>query len=301
MGFARKATAAVFGLGLMAAPALAADILDPTPMAGQAGAVDGINFNFSGLGGVLDDAGSAMFLASAAMPMPFVSSLGIQADLAAGNYDGRLTSAAAALHIFWRDPATGMIGIYGDWGYISPVHSGRLGAEAAYYSGPWSVDIFAGMEFGQNVYTKFVDEVDFSYYFDENTRGSIGHRFTARGNVGNLAFEKQFGAWHGGAWSVFGEAEAGEDSFYQVFVGIRAYMGSSSSTTLQQRDRHDGVKVRVPRNLASISQCGPVDNPFPAPSWLTGLHLIAPGSMTETLCASRRSINRVSSVGPTGP
>ena len=153
------------------------------------------------------------------------------------------------------------------------------------------------MEFGQNVYTKFVDEIDVSYYVDDNTKVSLGHRFTARGNVINAGFEKQFGDMAGSALSVFAEAEAGEDDFYQVFAGIKASFGSGGAKTMIGRDRASGVRIRIPRNLASITQCANVDNPFPAPSWLTNIHLITPGSTTETLCASKRSLNRVSSTG----
>lgn len=285
----------------------AADILDPQPMTYQqpvgspssGAAVDGVNFSFGVLGGSLDGSGNGMGLISLSTAMPYFSSFGIQGDLAYGLYDGNSAhnSAAAALHIFWRNPGTGMIGIYGDWGYLSPVHSGRLGIEAAHYSGQWSVEGLFAMEFGQNVYTKFVDEIDVSYYMDENTKVSLGHRFTARGNVLNVGFEKQFGASAGSAWSVFGEAEAGEDDYYQVFAGIRATFGTGSAASLIARDRNSGVRVRIPRNLASITQCALVDNPFPSPKWLTDLGLITSPSTTETLCASKNSLNRVSSSG----
>ena len=266
-------------------------------------AVDGINFSYGIVGGILDGKSNGMGLISLTAPIPYFSSFGIQGDLAYGIYDGNnaSSSAAAALHIFWRNPGVGMLGIYGDWGYLSPVHSGRLGIEAAHYSGQWSIDGLFAMEFGQNVYTKFVDEIDVSYYVDNNTKISLGHRFTARGNVANIGFEKQFGELSGSAWSVFGEAEAGEDDFYQVFAGIKATLGSGTATTLIDRDRGANVRIRIPRNLASITQCADVDTPFAAPNWLTDLHLITPGSMTETLCASERSLNKVSTSGIFNP
>lgn len=283
----------------------AASIYDPKPISYQESnqAVDGYNGSLSVLGGSLDGAGNGMAVLSLSAPIPYFSSFGIQGDVAYGLYDGvnASSSAAAALHIFWRNPGVGMLGIYGDWGYLSPVHSGRLGIEASHYSGQWTFEGLFAMEFGQNVYTKFVDEIDVSYYVDDNTKISLGHRFTARGNVANLGFEKQFGDMAGSAWSVFGEAEAGEDDFYQVFAGIKASFGSSGAKSMIDRDRASSVRVRIPRNLASITQCANVDNPFPAPSWLTNIHLITPGSVTETLCASKRSLNRLSSTGIFNP
>ena len=284
----------------------AQNLIDPKPLTYQysaktsnGNAVDGINFTYGALGGIVDGVGNGMGLISLTTSIPYFSSFGIQGDLAYGIYDGTKasSSAAAALHIFWRNPGVGMLGIYGDWGYLSPVHSGRLGMEAAYYNGNWSIDGLFAMEFGQNVYTKFVDEIDFSYYVDDSTRVSIGHRFSSRGNVVNIGFEKQIGEIAGSPWSVFGEAEAGEDDYYQVFAGIKATLGTGSATTLIGRDRASNVRIRIPRNLASITQCADVDTPFAAPEWLTDLHLITPGSMTETLCGSTSTLNRHSSTG----
>ncbi len=298
-------------LGAVVGLSFAASIIDPKPLIYQVShetnnnqlestaAVDGVNLTYGALGGLLDGVASGMGLVSVSTVMPYFSSFGIQGDLAYGLYDGNraTSSAAAALHFFWRNPGVGMLGIYGDWGYLSPVHSGRLGLETAYYSGQWTVEGLFAMEFGQNVYTKFVDEVDLSYYFDDNTKVSIGHRFIARGNVLNVGFEKQFGEYAGSPWSVFGEAEAGEDSYYQFFAGIKATLGTGAATSMIGRDRGQNVRIRIPRNLASVTQCANVDNPFPAPNWLTDIHLITPGSMTETLCASKKSLNRVSSTG----
>ena len=303
-------TFAMMALAVISTSAHAADILDPKPMvdqystqadtqdiSGSNNAVDGLNFTAGLLGGSLDGSANGMGLISLATPFPYFSSFGVQGDLAYGLYDGTRasSSAAAALHIFWRNPGVGMLGIYGDWGYLSPVHSGRLGLEAAHYSGQWSIDGLFAMEFGQNVDTKFVDEIDLSYYVDDNMKVSLGHRLTARGNVANVSFEKQFGETAGSAWSIFSEAEAGQDDYYQVFAGIKASLGNTIATTLIGRDRNSNVKIRIPRNLASITQCANVDTPFPAPKWLTDLHLITPGSMTETLCDSKNTLRKLSS------
>ena len=280
----------------------AQDLLDPKPMTYQSGstdAVDGVNFTLGALGGSLDGAGNGMGLISISTAIPYFSSFGIQGDLAYGLYDGvnAETSAAAALHVFWRNPGVGMLGIYGDWGYLSPVHSGRLGLEASHYSGQWTIEGLFAMEFGQNVLTKFVDEVDVSYYFDENRKVSFGHRLTSRGHVANVGFEVQFGEGAGTAWSVFGEAEAGQDDYYQVFAGIKTTFGASGAKTMMARDRASTVRIRIPRNLASASQCANVDNPFPAPKWLTDVGLIKAPSTTEILCDSKDTLNQYSSSG----
>lgn len=271
--------------------ARAADEFDSARMAEQApaGAVDALNFQFSALAGgfdrnVLGTASNIMFNASIATPVPLFERFGAQVDLAAGSYDGDYTSAATGLHLFWRDPAFGAIGIYGDWVYVNPEHAGRIGAELSFYSGRWSVDALVGVQFGQHVYTEFIDEVDFSYYFTDNTRGSIGHRLTSRGHVANLSFEHLLVDSGFDGWSLFGEIEGGEDNYVGGYGGIR-YSFGSTATTLIDRDRQSTMRLRAVRGLASVTQCGWLDVPKSPTHWR--------GEMTS-LCASEDEINEVS-------
>lgn len=270
----------------------ASDILDPTPVAEQLPAVDGYNFKLSVLGGafqrnVLGNADNVMFVGSVTAPL-FSNNFGIQVDAGAGSYDGGFTSAAAGLHLFWRDPSVGMIGIYGDWAYVNPEHAGRVGGEFAVYNDRWSLDIFAGMQFGQHVFTDFVDEVDLSYYFTDNTRGSIGHRLTSRGHVANVSFEHMFSDGGMDGVSIFGEVEAGEDNYVAGWGGLRYSFGTGSWTTLIERDRQGDPIVRIPRNIASVTQCGRLDTPIPADDFRTEI---------TTLCASEDEINALSTPG----
>lgn len=281
------------------AGANAENVLDPTPMAMQeAGfeqsgpAVDALNFEFSVLGGafqrnVLGTASTAMFTASIATPLGEYSNFGAQLDLAGGIYAEDYLGAASGLHLFWRDPAQGAIGIYADWAYVNPEHGGRIGGEFAAYNGRWSLDALVGIQFGQQFFTEFIDEVDLSYYFTENTRGSIGHRLSSRGHVGNISFEHLMTEEGLDGWSVFGEVEAGEDNYVAGFGGIRFAFGSTGSTLIE-RDRQSGMQVRVPRNLASVTQCGFLRTPRPSTFFR--------GQMSN-LCSSEDEINKRSNRG----
>lgn len=269
------------------APAQAADIdygapiLDPTPVAQQMPAVDGINFKVSALTGVIGGYANHMFIASVATPVPYFSQFGAQLDLGIGNYRSDYISAAAGLHIFWRDPSIGMIGIYGDWGYVNPEHAGRVGAELAFYNGPWTLDVFVGPQFGQHVFTKVVDEVDLSYYFNENLKGSIGHRLTSRGHVANVGFEYMPTLGTANGWSIYGEAEGGEDDYYGAWLGLRYSFGASSASSLMERDRQADPMVRIPRNLASVTQCADLPSTKPKTWWRAPM---------SNLCASKDEI-----------
>jgi len=272
-------------------------ILDPTPVALQpapsqpAVAVDAVNFELSVLGGayqrnVLGTASNFMFTGSVATPIPGFTNFGAQLEGAVGIYDGDFTSAAGALHLFYRNEK-GLIGIYGDWAYTDPEHGGRVGVELSSYHDRWSVDALVGFRFGQHFETEFTDEVDLSYYYTDNLRVSVGHRLTSRGHVGNLSFESLLTDTGVEGLSVFGEIEAGEDSYVGGFGGIR-YAFGSTSTSLIERDRRSSVQVRIPRNLASVTQCGDLDVPRPE----TSLR----GEQTN-LCASEDDINAVSTTG----
>ena len=289
------------GLAGFSCLANAADLLDPTPVSQQyeenpspATSVDALNFEFSILAGafqrnVLDTASNAMFTASVATPIPYFERFGAQLDTAIGIYDDDFTSAAAGLHLFWRDPSTGMIGIYGDWAYVNPEHAGRLAGEFAVYNGRWSLDVLAGIQFGQHVFTEFIDEVDLSYYFTDNTRGSIGHRYISRGHVGNISFEHLMTDQGFDGWSIFGEIEAGDDNYVGGWGGIRYALGSTTNTLIE-RDRQSSVQVRIPRNIASVTQCGDLDVPRSATFWRS--------EMTN-LCSDEDEINKRSTRGIT--
>jgi hypothetical protein len=279
-----------FSIALAAGPATAADVisggadvLNPQPIAQQQPAVDGINFQLSGLTGAIGGYSNSMFIATMATPFPYFDQFGAQLDLGIGSYDADYISSAAALHLFWRDPGIGLLGIYGDWSYINPEHAGRVAVEGAIYNGRWSLDVMAGVQFGQHVYTDFVDEVDLSYYFTDNLKGSIGHRLTSRGNAGNLAFEYMPENMPG--WSLFGQAEAGEDDYVAGWIGLRYAFGTGTAGNLITRDRTSNTFVRIPRNIASVTRCGEVPELIEGDWWSR--------TLKHELCASKGELDRL--------
>lgn len=281
-----KIAAGAIALVAMGLPVLAADaiintdILDPRPIYEQRPAVDGINFKVSALTGVIGGYANHMIVASAAVPFPYFDQFGAQLDLGIGNYRSDYTSAAAALHLFWRDPSIGMFGIYGDWGYVNPEHAGRVAFESSIYNGRWSLDMLTGVQFGQHVNTRFIDEVDLSYYFTDNLKGSVGHRLISRGHVANVGFEYMPEGYNG--LSVYGEAEAGQDDYYGAWVGLRYSFGAGSANSLIERDRTADPVVRIPRNLASVTQCGNLPVTREATWWRAKM---------GNLCASKDEIS----------
>ena len=84
-----------------------------------------------------------------------------------------------------------------------------------------------------------------------------------------------------GGWSVFGEAEAGEDDYHSGWVGLRYSFGTGSASSLIERDRAGDAIVRIPRNLASVTRCGDLPVPRPETWWRSAM---------SNLCASEAEI-----------
>lgn len=146
------------------------------------------------------------------------------------------------------------MGLYADHGNVNPEHSGRAGIEGSYHFGEVTLEALVGVRNGTNVSTSWFNEIDATYYFTENVKASIGHRYTARGHVGNVGFElapKSFGGW-----TVFGEAEAGEDDNSSVFAGVRFTIGEQKYQSIMDRDRNGPLRVRAHRGLVDVTRCG---------------------------------------------
>lgn len=255
----------------------AQDQFDPARLS-QAPAVEGLNFTAAVQGGEQGGWSNHMFIGS--MAVPVWQNFGIQADVGIGSFGSDYTSAAGGLHIFWRDPDTGMLGIYGDWGYVNPEHSGRVAIEASLYLDRVTVDVLAGVRFGQHVYTRAFDEVDFGYYFTDNFKASLGHRFTSRGHVANVSFEYMPESAAG--WSIYGEAEIGEDDYSSAYAGIRYSFGAGPNSSLIERDRRSAVRIRIPRNIADDTRCGRLPEVKPKTFWRSEMSI---------LCASKDELD----------
>jgi len=240
-------------------------------------AVDRLNFTLSGQVGEQGGYGNDMLLGTLAIPLghPF----GLQLDVGAGRFDDDYKSEAGAFHLFWRNPTRAMVGFYGDWGYINPEHAGRVGFEGSYYFERVTLDILVGVNFGQHVDTQGFDEIDLAYYFTDNFKGTLGHRSTTRGQVANIGFE--YMPAQAPNWSVYGQAEAGEDDNHSVFAGVRYEFGSKRQPTLIETDRQSRLPIRVPRNIVNVTRCGKLPEAKPATFWRKKMN---------TMCASRNDL-----------
>jgi hypothetical protein len=240
-------------IAVLAAQAADAPVVKaPYPAPSALPAVDGINFKGDVFGGYLHEGGYAGARGSVTVPLGFRYGAQVDGTLAGyrGNFQGRLGG-----HLFWRDPAVGLLGLYGSytrWSRSGGVSTTHLGVEGEYYSGPWTVSAILGAESGSgatvfsdpfftgfNVDSRFFDMVDLSYYMNENSRLSIGHRYV--GGRHALAL--------GGEWakpiapralgSFFVEARLGEDHYRGIWAGLRIYYGQRDKSLIRRHREDD--------------------------------------------------------------
>jgi hypothetical protein len=208
----------------------------------------------------------------------------------AGTLNGDFLGGAAG-HLFWRNPAVGLIGVYADdmildrFGGINATH---VAFEGQRYWGRWSFGGIAGVEFGNSrsstsvvpggtltdtydVKTRFFDQIDLSYYLTDNLKLSVGHRYLGGKEAAAFGGEWAFALGHGVMGSVFAEGFAGESDFHGVWGGLRVYFGPQDKP-LMLRQRQDDPDNYMPSAVFTITNSeshtfmpSPPSSPPPSP------------------------------------
>jgi hypothetical protein len=134
------ACAVAGGVGFVSAPARSADLpVKASLLTGCVQAVDGINGKVSAFGGSF--AHDGLFGGAGSLSVPLGCEFGAQIDGSAASFDGRFLDTIAG-HLFWRNPAKGLIGVYGSytyWDQIGGVHANHFGPEGELYYGQWTL------------------------------------------------------------------------------------------------------------------------------------------------------------------
>jgi hypothetical protein len=84
--------------------------------------------------------------------VPLGCGYGLQADGLAGSF-GDNSIYAVGGHLFWRNPSSGLLGLYGSyqrWDQFSGVNVNHIAPEAELYFGGWTFQGIAGVEFGNS-------------------------------------------------------------------------------------------------------------------------------------------------------
>jgi hypothetical protein len=261
----------VVGAAFLTVSASAADISTKPPLAAAAPApaVDGFNAKIDGFGGSFGNHG--FYGSQGAFSLPLAAQYGLQIDGAAGSLDHRGFGAVGG-HLFWRDPARGLIGIYGSytsWDVAGSVRVGQVAGEGAWYNGRWTVEGIAGVEFGNSqsiisgdtvsgfnvqtfdITTRFFDKLNVGYYVTDNWKMFLGHRYLGGKNAFAAGTEWAIPLDSGKMMSLFVEGRAGEDNFHGIWGGVKFHFGQRDKS-LMARHRQDDPVIWSPEQLFTI-------------------------------------------------
>lgn len=270
----------VGGVFLMTLTASAAEILTKAPQqpfSVEMPAVDGPNGKVDGFLGTFANRDLNGFRASVSAPL--AARYGLQLDGAAGRFDSKKFAILAG-HLFWRDPAQGLVGLYANhtrWDQFGGVKVSQVAGEAEYYMGPLTLQGIAGVEFGNtatfttgtplagfviqsfDVKSRFFDQINVAYYLNDNWKAFIGHRYLAGKNALALGTEWAMPLSGGKMTSLFVEGRVGEGNFHGVWGGLRVYFGQKDKP-LMQRHRQDDPIEWSPESLFSIAGSAGTNN-----------------------------------------
>jgi hypothetical protein len=244
------------------AGAAASDGTTPLP------AVDGLNAKVSSFGGATD--GQALYGGVGSVTLPLGFRYGLQIDAFVGGLDSRaqgdVSAIGTAAHLFWRDPARGLFGLYGqyvDFDAYSGVNTYVGAGEAALYLGRVTLEAVAGAERGNidlgglgslDIDTQFFDVARVSYYPTDNFRLLAGQSYVLGVHSGWVGAEWGVGVGGGTMASLFANGGLSENSVGTVLGGLRLYFGQRDKTLIQRHREDD------PFGPIEVDLTGPLAN-----------------------------------------
>jgi hypothetical protein len=229
-------------------------------------AVDAFNTKVEGFGGSVG--GKSLYGSAGAMTVPLQGQYGAQVDGMVAGLDGSALTAVAG-HLFWRNPSQALFGIYGsftNWDRFGGVNVGQIAAEGEYFWGRFTLQGLLGAEFGNSasvvgssttlipvpngtlistttqgfdVKTRFFDQINLKYYFNDYLSGYAGHRYLAGKNMAALGGEVAFPVARGVLGSAFVEGRLGESNTNSIWGGIKFYFGPDDKPLIKRQRQED--------------------------------------------------------------
>jgi hypothetical protein len=222
----------------------------------QAPAVSGLNGKVSVEGGSIGTGArqSATAIAQGSITAPLGHSFGLQVDGAASTaFDSFFGSGGA--HLFWRDPAIGLIGPMASFGGGAGTQSGLYGGEADLYAGVFTVGLRAGYASSTSAF----GGLNGGFYLGSLTLYpvpdlalSIEGGQLAGVAVGQARIEYQPELRAGRNISFYASGIAGDLGVYRATAGVRFYFGSDKP--LIRRHREDDPPALSSLSLEVVSQ-----------------------------------------------
>jgi hypothetical protein len=267
-------------------------------------AVAGPNGKIGYSGGQMDSFEGHNFDISVALPI--THQFGFQADGLYSLIDSEDFGGGAG-HIFWRDPAFGLVGIAGGVLTRDGVDTYQVGIEVEYYLERLTLGAFAGVghieydfsaPFISTNPTRFIGRVSADYYLLDDLRVGVSFTTAFENSLGRIEAEYETPLR---GLAITAEAAVGSNDYDHWLVGIRYYFGSGKS--LRERHRNSDPPSLMPQILHGLGLYGAEYN-RKGKAYFSSLGVGSPnGSDTygfawEYGFAGDYGINKQKSVGP---
>lgn len=229
------------------------------PDYGSLPAVSAPNGKLSAFGGSRD---GSIFGVTGSFAVPLGHAFGLQIDGAVGSAKSAAFYGFGG-HVFWRDPAKGLLGLYSSyakWDAASTASAttltggvidttgaevGKIGAEGAAYLGRVSLEGFAGYQFGSR--TGFTGKATLAFYPTDDLRLDGGVRYLdGIGTVGTIGAEWR--PHEGSGLTLYAAGAAGNGNYRQILGGVRFYFADQGKSLIR-RHREDDPGVDLPDDL----------------------------------------------------
>ncbi len=221
-------------------------------------AVDEINGKLGYSGGQMDSFEGHNFDVSVAIPI--THQFGFQADGLYSLVDGEDFGGGAG-HLFWRDPAFGLVGIAGGFLTREGVDTYQVGVEAEYYFERLTVGAFAGAghieydfstPFISTDLTRFIGRLSADYYLWDDLRVGVSFTTAFENNLGKIEAEYETAVR---GLAITAEVAMGSNDYDHWLVGVRWYFGGGGKS-LRERHRSSDPASLMPQIIHSLGTYG---------------------------------------------
>lgn len=254
-------------LWAMAVPGVAADLFETAPSKNSLPAVSDINGKIAAGFGSLDD--DALAFGAGSLTIPVGQSFGFQVDTLGGTVGGDGAFGVAG-HGFWRDPATGLVGLYGSYLHYEGTSRdvAHVGVEGEAYFGRLALEGIAGFEFGNGDGSAF-GSAGVAFYPVDDLRLYAAYRYTDETSIGAFGAEWQPRMAAMPGLALFADGRVGDNDNWAAYGGLRFYFGADKSL-IQRHREDDPVNNLLPDDLFGVSS----DDVCPAPKVIIDGHCV---------------------------
>ena len=166
--------------------------------------------------------------------VPIASAFGLQGDVAVGSFG----YYGLGGHLFWRDPAEGLIGAFASYERNNNSDMTRVGAEGEWYANRTTT--FRGTigEQSGTVPNGLFGKLDVVFYATPNFSLTGGVITDPGATYGHAGFEWQPAMTGLAGMSIFADGQFGQANRAQITAGLTFHFGGASKTLID-RDRRD--------------------------------------------------------------